>query len=56
MMKWKDVAPLFILQVILVDLNKISFVVSTNILRLWTNSSDLQGMLVITFKGDLLNF
>jgi len=29
MMKWKEVAPCFVLQVILFDPNKISFVVST---------------------------
>lgn len=55
MMKWKEVAPRFILQVILFELNKILFAVSTNILHLWTNSSDLSGMLVIKFKGELLN-
>jgi hypothetical protein len=41
MMEWKEVAPRFILQGILVDLNEISFAVSANILHLWTNSSDL---------------
>jgi hypothetical protein len=34
MMKWKEVAPRFILQVILFELNKILFAVSTNILHL----------------------